>query len=219
LSAFEGMWHEFYECMVTRASGVRAPLAGRHPFYVLLEAHGSDPSDGQRFEPFLGRMLEQGVVADAAVAQSTVQVRAFWAVRDAVAEYATMVGPMVSFDVGLVTGRMHAVVETLRREVAARWPGAVAHFYGHIGDGNLHVRIRKEGIPNSYGHPGMNQILRALFGLVHGLGGTISGEHGIGLIQKGYMDIVMQPIHFELMRGIKKAFDPHHILNPGKIFD
>jgi glycolate oxidase len=91
--------------------------------------------------------------------------------------------------------------------------------YGHAGDGNLHIRIHKEGTPNSYGDEEMNQCLRALFRLVHGLGGTISGEHGIGLIQKGFMDVVMKEINLQLMRDIKKAFDPNHILNPGKIFD
>lgn len=65
----------------------------------------------------------------------------------------------------------------------------------------------------------MNNILRALFIEVKKLGGTISGEHGVGLIQKGYMDVVMDPVHFRLMREIKKAFDPNNILNAGKIFD
>ena len=91
--------------------------------------------------------------------------------------------------------------------------------YGHAGDGNLHIRIRKEGIPNSYGSPAMNEILRELFQLVQQLGGTISGEHGVGLIQKTYMDIVFQQANLRLMRAIKKAFDPNNILNAGKIFD
>ena len=91
--------------------------------------------------------------------------------------------------------------------------------YGHAGDGNLHIRIRKEGIPNSYGNPEMSNILRELFGIVKDLGGTISGEHGIGLIQKGFTDIVFQESNLRLMREIKKAFDPKNILNPGKIFD
>ncbi len=91
--------------------------------------------------------------------------------------------------------------------------------YGHAGDGNLHVRINKVGIPNSFGNPEMNLILRELFKLVKSLGGTISGEHGIGLIQKSYMDIVLDPVAINVMRGIKKVFDPNNILNAGKIFD
>ena len=91
--------------------------------------------------------------------------------------------------------------------------------YGHAGDGNLHIRIRKEDITNSYGNEEMNKILRELFVLVQSLGGTISGEHGIGLIQKTYMDIVFNEVNLRLMKQIKKAFDPNNILNAGKIFD
>jgi glycolate oxidase len=97
--------------------------------------------------------------------------------------------------------------------------GFEAVCYGHAGDGNLHIRIKKEGVSNSQDDPQIIESLRALFSLVHSLGGTISGEHGIGLIQKGYMDIVFSEVQLNLMRGIKKVFDPNNILNAGKIFD
>jgi glycolate oxidase len=90
--------------------------------------------------------------------------------------------------------------------------------YGHAGDGNLHIRIKKEGCVYSLDNPEVMPILRELFTLVKSLGGTISGEHGIGLIQKAYMDIVFPEVTLQLMRDIKKAFDPNNILNPGKIF-
>jgi len=83
----------------------------------------------------------------------------------------------------------------------------------------LHIRIKKEGIPNSYGNKEMNKILQALFQLVKSLGGTINGEHGVGLIQKDFMDIVISRTNLNLMRSIKKAFDPNNILNAGKIFN
>jgi glycolate oxidase len=91
--------------------------------------------------------------------------------------------------------------------------------YGHAGDGNLHIRIKKPGTQNSQDDPEMQQSIRALFQLVKKLGGTISGEHGIGLVQKGFMDIMFQDAQFRLMRDIKKAFDPNNILNAGKIFN
>jgi glycolate oxidase len=90
--------------------------------------------------------------------------------------------------------------------------------YGHAGDGNLHIRIKKEGIPNSHGNEVMTAALRELFELVKQLGGTISGEHGIGLIQKPFMDIVFDKTQLRLMREIKKIFDPNNILNAEKIF-
>jgi glycolate oxidase len=91
--------------------------------------------------------------------------------------------------------------------------------FGHAGDGNLHIRTKKEGITNSYGNSEMQSILRKLFELVHQLGGTISGEHGIGLIQKSYLDIVFKDANLRIMREIKKVFDPNNILNAGKIFE
>ena len=91
--------------------------------------------------------------------------------------------------------------------------------YGHAGDGNLHVRIKKEGSIFSLNNQSVIPALRALFALVKKLGGTISGEHGIGLIQKEYMDIVFDETQLNIMRGIKKTFDPNNILNSGKIFD
>jgi glycolate oxidase len=91
--------------------------------------------------------------------------------------------------------------------------------YGHAGDGNLHIRIKKEGSLYSLDNPDVIPALRALFNLVKSLGGTISGEHGIGLIQKPYMDIAFDETTLQLMRSIKKCFDPNNILNAGKIFD
>ena len=90
--------------------------------------------------------------------------------------------------------------------------------YGHAGDGNLHIRIKKPGNIYSLNNPEVIPALRALFTLVKSLGGTISGEHGIGLIQKEFMDIVYTPAGIDIMRGIKRTFDPNNILNPGKIF-
>jgi len=90
--------------------------------------------------------------------------------------------------------------------------------YGHAGDGNLHIRIKKAGSIYSLNNPDVIPALRSLFMLVKSLGGTLSGEHGIGLIQKEFMDIVYTPAGIDLMRGIKTVFDPNNILNPGKIF-
>jgi glycolate oxidase len=97
--------------------------------------------------------------------------------------------------------------------------GFKAVCYGHAGDGNLHIRIKKEGTENSQDDPLIIESLRALFTLVKSLGGTVSGEHGIGLVQKSFMDIVFDKTQIDLMRGIKKVFDPNNILNAGKIFD
>ena len=91
--------------------------------------------------------------------------------------------------------------------------------YGHAGDGNLHVNILKLNSTEEQWTVELPKAIRLLFEKCKELGGTISGEHGIGMVQKPYLDVVFQPIQFELMKGIKRIFDPHCILNPDKIFN
>lgn len=90
--------------------------------------------------------------------------------------------------------------------------------YGHAGDGNLHINILKQGLSDEVWDKELPKAIREIFQLTVGLGGTLSGEHGIGYVQRPYMDIALTEIHFELMRGIKRVFDPKGILNPGKVF-
>jgi FAD/FMN-containing dehydrogenase len=215
LSAFEVMWHEFYDCMTTKATGVRAPLTGRHRLYVLMEAHGATEADGERLESFLGTMLEQGVIEDAAVAHNTAQIKAFWAIRDAVAEYTTMIGPMVGFDLGLVVNRMDDYVQECRKRVAARWPTAIGHYYGHIGDGNIHVNVH---VPGADPQP-KDEVNDLVYGLVREMGGTVSAEHGIGVTKRKYLPYTRSPEELALMAVIKRAVDPKNILNPGKVIE
>jgi glycolate oxidase len=90
--------------------------------------------------------------------------------------------------------------------------------YGHAGDGNLHINIIKGDMSDKDWHTKLTLGIREIFKLTKDLGGTLSGEHGIGLVQKNYMDIVFSTKEIELQKGIKKLFDPNGILNPGKIF-
>ncbi|MFB6306158.1 MAG: FAD-binding oxidoreductase [Flavobacteriales bacterium] len=96
--------------------------------------------------------------------------------------------------------------------------GFKSYNYGHAGDGNLHINIVKAGLTEKQWNEEIPKAIREIFNLVKNLKGTLSGEHGVGYVQKPYLDIVYDPIHFELMKGIKKTFDPKGILNPGKIF-
>ena len=145
------------------------------------------------------------------------QKDALWSMRRKVAEYVKLEGYTIEEDTVVPRAALPALIRGLK-QLGNKLDFKVV-CYGHAGDGNLHVRIFKEGIPNSHGHPEMTAILRELFQLVNSLGGTISGEHGVGLIQKPYLDIVIDQTRLSLMREIKKVFDPHGILNAGKIFD
>ena len=103
------------------------------------------------------------------------------------------------------------------KEIGNRY-GFKSVCYGHAGDGNLHVNIIKDDMSDEDWKTKLTLGIREIFKLTKELGGTISGEHGIGLVQKEYMDIVLSEENIELQRGIKKLFDPNYILNPGKIF-
>jgi glycolate oxidase len=140
-----------------------------------------------------------------------------WKLRRRTAEAVKLAGYTIEEDTVVPRAQLPALVKGVKE--LGQKHGFHAVCYGHAGDGNLHIRIKKEGTVNSYGDVEMGKSLRALFELVKSLGGTISGEHGVGLIQKQYMDVIFNDTQMQLMRGIKNTFDPNNILNAGKIFD
>jgi len=139
-----------------------------------------------------------------------------WKLRRRTAEAIKLAGYTIEEDTVVPRAELPALIRGVK--ALGREYGFHAVCYGHAGDGNLHIRINKPGTTNSQEDPEMVKGLRALFRLTKSLGGTISGEHGIGLVQKGYMDIVFEEKQLDLMRQIKKVFDPNNILNAGKIF-
>ncbi len=215
LSAFEVMWHDYYHFATTRL-GARAPIPADQPLYVLVEAQGTDEvADAARFESWLERTLETGIIADAALAQSLADTRAFWGVRDAVAEFRSVLGPEhASFDIGLPTGEMGAYVEDCRARLEEALPGVISLFYGHIGDGNIHIVA---SVPGAAKQP-KDVIDPIVYGLVRDRRGTVSAEHGIGTRKKRWLPDSRSPEEVAVMRTLKQALDPLGILNPGKVF-
>jgi FAD/FMN-containing dehydrogenase len=214
LSAFEVMWPDYWEVVTTRVPGVRSPLAGAHGFYVLIEAQGSDASgDPDRFQSWLESLAETDVVADAAVARSLADSAAFWGVRDACAEFGTVLGVHLPFDIGLPVGAMDRYAARCRADLEAAFPGCAALFYGHIGDGNMHIVIRA---PGRDPQP-KEEIEGIVYGLVREFGGTVSAEHGIGTLKKPWLAHARSAEEIRLMHVLKQAIDPMNILNPGKV--
>jgi glycolate oxidase subunit GlcD len=187
------------------------------------EAHLIIEVDGNHMDTLMSEMeaiatlLSEFDCGEIYFAEDAQQKAELWKLRRRTADAVKIDGYTIEEDTVVPRAELPALIRGVKTI------GQQYHFkavcYGHAGDGNLHIRIKKEGTVNSQDDPEMNAGLRALFSLVHELGGTISGEHGIGLVQKGFMDIVFNDTQFALMRGIKKIFDPHNILNAGKIFD
>ena len=212
LSAFEAMWPEFYELVTTAPALGRAPLAHGAAFYVLVEAQGGGPADGERFAAALESAMQQGLVTDAAVAQSQAEVAAIWGLRDDVMQTGRFGLPM-AFDVSLPIAAMPAYVLGVRAAMREQFPQAHTWVFGHLGDGNLHVVISTDGLPAD-ARAGVEAIVYAP---LQALGGAVSAEHGIGLEKKAWLNLSRSAAEIELMRTLKKSLDPRGILNPGRV--
>ena len=193
------------------------------PITAGTEAHLIIEVDGNHLETLMAEMeaisevLTSYDCGEIYFADDEQQKAALWKLRRQVAEAVKIKGYMIEEDTVVPRAALPALIRGVK--ALGKKYNFHAVCYGHAGDGNLHIRIKKEGAANSVTEPVMVEGLRALFELVKDLGGTISAEHGIGLVQKGYMDIVMNETQLQLMRGIKKVFDPNNILNSGKIFN
>ncbi len=213
LSAFEVMWPEFYELVTMPPAKGRAPLPHGAPFYVLIESLGGDAAgDAARFQSAFEKAVEQGLVADAVLAQSQAEVAAIWALRDDVLQTARW-GLPFAFDVSVPVAGMQAYVAGVKAGLSACWPSVRAFVFGHMGDGNLHLVISPDGLPAD-ARPAVERIVYAP---LQQMGGSISAEHGIGLEKKHWLPVSRSPAEIALMRTLKQALDPKGILNPGRV--
>ncbi|MFO1198508.1 MAG: FAD-binding oxidoreductase [Burkholderiaceae bacterium] len=213
LSAFEVMWPEFYALVTNPPAKGRPPVPPGAGFYVLLESMGADaPSEPQPFQWALERALEEGIVTDAAIAQSQADAAAIWALRDDVMQTARW-GPPYTFDVSLPIADMPAYVERVRAELCAAWPAVRLFVFGHLGDGNLHLLVSPEGLPAD----ARAAVERAVYAPLHAVGGAISAEHGIGFEKKRWLPVSRSEAEIALMRTLKTSMDPKGILNPGRV--
>ncbi|EBA06160.1 FAD-binding oxidoreductase [Sagittula stellata] len=217
LSAFEVMWADYWH-QATERTGLRAPVAmGQGSHAILIEMQGLDEDiDGPRFEALLEHLMNEGLVQDGAVAQSLSDIAAFWATRDAAAEFANpaIIGPHISFDVGLAVARMDEFANRAKAALMERL-GCHSVYYGHVGDGNLHVVA---WVPGADPQP-LSAASEVVYGIVGEMKGTVSAEHGIGALKKPYLPLSRSPAELDLMRQIKTSLDPKGLMNPTKIFD
>ncbi|NBC22569.1 MAG: FAD-binding protein [Gammaproteobacteria bacterium] len=211
LSAFEVMWNEFYTLVTTAPAQNQPPVSQEYPFYVLVEAMGTDDAI---VEAALAEAYEQALIVDAVMAQSEQQRQQLWAMRDDVAQ-CFRDGPTIAFDVSLKISDMEAYVAQVRAALDEAYPGNRCYVFGHLGDGNLHLVI---GV-GAYDPETRHKVEGCVYEPLRAIGGSVSAEHGVGLEKKPYLDISRSPVEIEMMRTLKRALDPKGLLNPGKIFD
>ncbi len=185
--------------------------------HLIIEVDGNDVELLLKDMEAIASLLVDFDCGEIYFADDTQQKDALWKMRRRAAEAVKIAGYTIEEDTVVPRAALPALITGIKA-LSIEYQFEVV-CYGHAGDGNLHVRIKKDDCIFSLNNPKIIPALKALFELVKSLGGTISGEHGIGLIQKEYIPIMFDTVMLDLLRGIKKTFDPNNILNSGKIFD
>lgn len=193
------------------------PIGENVAAHLIIEVDGNNKEVLMQDMEDIASLLTNFDCGEIYFADDEQQKAELWKLRRRVAEAVKLAGYTIEEDTVVPRASLPALIKGIKALRTEYDFDAVC--YGHAGDGNLHVRIKKAGSMYSLDNPDVIPALRALFSLVKSMGGTISGEHGIGLIQKAYIPIVFDDITIDIMRGIKKVFDPNNILNAGKIFD
>ena len=192
------------------------PFDSAHDWYVLLET--ATGGDADAVESVLFDALESGLARDAIVAKSVAEARTFWKLRHSISEAQKPEGACLKHDISVPIGRLAEYLEAARRRVAELEAAARPVIFGHVGDGNLHYNIvQPVGADPARFRAEGRRITEAIYDLVSELGGSISAEHGIGVLKKAYLGRYRHPVELELMRTLKTALDPGNILNPGKV--
>lgn len=216
VSAYEVMWADYYQSATT-VGGIRAPLPADYPVYVLMDMQAAEPEENaERFASVLEHALEEGWALDAAVAQSHADAEDFWALRDSIAEMLNAYAPTINFDVSFPISLIGECVERLRAVMAEEFSEIHAMYFGHVGDGNVHIVVGPLPDDNRQTE---RAIEDAFYEVTRELGGSVSAEHGIGIHKKPYLGHSRSQAELDVVRNMKRALDPHGILNPGKILD
>lgn len=213
VAAFELMWDSFVQTSI-RWQKLQAPFAESHPFLALIDIDGKDETSlCEAVEAALGEAMEAGDVLDAVIAQSQTQAKALWKLREAPAEMNANMHPPINFDVSLPQADIGRFAQACQAAFDARWPGNHSIFFGHVGDGNLHVSTDGKTVNGE-----CDAVEAELYRIVGEFQGSVSAEHGIGLHKKPYLALSRTPQELAAMRAIKAALDPLNLMNPGKVF-
>lgn len=192
------------------------PLADDEEAHLLIEVDGNDREALMQDCEGILAVVEKFDCGDVLFAEDQAKKDQLWKLRRRVGEAVKAQSIYKEEDTVVPRYELPALLRSVK-EIGSKY-GFKSVCYGHAGDGNLHVNILRGELSDEEWNTTVKVGIRELFEEVKKLGGTISGEHGIGLVQKEYMDIMFPDSHLELMRSIKKVFDPKGILNPGKIF-
>jgi FAD/FMN-containing dehydrogenase len=216
LEAFEFFTDRALHHVLTH--GAQQPLDEVHPYYVVTEFANDEAGEAAALAAF-ETCMEQGWVLDGVISQSEAQAQQLWRLREGITESLARYTPYKN-DVSVRISAMPAFLTQTQALLGEAYPHFDVVWFGHIGDGNLHINVLKpDGTPDAEFIAACEQVTKLLAEVLQRFQGSISAEHGIGLVKKPYLGSTRSEAEVALMRGIKRAFDPKGLLNPGKLFD
>ena len=200
------------------AHGAQRAVDGDYPYYVVTEFDAADERQQEAALAAFELALEQGWVSDGVIAQSEAQAAALWRLREGITESLAPRRPYKN-DISVRVGAVPAFLHDMQALLAREYPQAEVVWFGHIGDGNLHINVlRPDDLAEAAFIEQCEHVTHLLADTLQRHGGSISAEHGIGLVKRAYLDSTRSAAEIDLMRGVRKVFDPRGILNPGKLF-
>lgn len=201
------------------AHGVAKPFDTDAPFYCLLEFEGSSDAIMEDAMALFEGGVEQGWVLDGVMSQSLTQAAQLWELRERISESISVYTPYKN-DISVIVSKVPDFVEEVDAVVQKNYPDFEIVWFGHIGDGNMHLNILKpEDLAKEDFFARCNNVSQWVFEIVQKYNGSISAEHGVGRTKKAYLHYSRSAEEIALMKAVKAVFDPNGIMNPGKIFD
>ncbi len=218
LSAFE-FFSELALQKVVQHQGLQRPFETAADFYALIEIELDSDVAMDRVMALFEQCVEAGWVLDGVVSQSIAQAEALWRLREDISETLSLWTPYKN-DISTVVSRIPEFLAEVEAVVGEHYPEFEIIWFGHIGDGNVHLNVLKpDTLSIEEFQQQCSEVSSRVFEVVQRYGGSISAEHGVGLLKKDYLHYSRSELEVQIMRQIKRAFDPQGIMNPGKIFD
>jgi FAD/FMN-containing dehydrogenase len=219
VTSFEIMSREGIDIVNRHSGTTRDPLSTKSPYVALIEL-SSQRKDGLReaMEQILEAGLEKGLVLDATIAESVEQAKAFWRIRELFGEMQTREGGSIKHDVSVPVANIPAFIEEGNAAAVKLIPGARPLPFGHVGDGNIHYNISQPvGADKAEFLKRWDDMNDVIYKIVLKYGGSVSAEHGVGIVKRDYLPKIKDPVAYDLMKTLKRTLDPKGILNPGKV--
>lgn len=220
ITTFEYIDRASLAAALENVPGNRDPFATVYPHYVLAELSSARPGGELRaaLEGVLGEALEDGTVHDAVIAESEAQSETLWRLRETMPEGVKRHGIGLKHDVSVPVSQVPRFLAEARAQLGRMLPGLTVFAFGHLGDGNIHFNLAPSAeVEATRLLERGEELTRTVYDLAHGLGGSFSAEHGVGRLKRAELLRYKAAIEIDLMRTLKRAFDPTGIMNPGKI--